>query len=200
VLKDWIDESYAELYDMMVEANPENFLASASLAITSGTESYDLEAVGRTGLYKVVGFDMVDGNYSYPMDRFNWSERRRLQGGGSSRRSTRYCIIGEKVYFAPKPTFSGSVTVWYVPTPLTPAYTGTAIDGRAGWEEFIVADVCAKAKMADDEDQSPFVTQREAARNRIEHSAHQRDKANPDHVRDVDAEGLYSQWPWYYSA
>jgi hypothetical protein len=183
-LKDWIDESYAELYDIMVSTNLDLFVTSDAVSVVSGTSSYSLPA----DWYKVVGVEVPSGGLTYNIPRFRWSDRHRLQSSGSNPTSMAYRIKGDNIYFKPTPNFSATVTLYYVPAPSKIAGADGSFDGVSGWEKYIVEDVCVKAKMADEEDEKPFVRERELAKVRITSMANDRDKNEPDMIQDTESE------------
>jgi hypothetical protein len=183
-LTDWMDESYAELYDLLVSANPDWFMDTDTVSVVSGTASYALP----TTLHTLVGVSMPIGSISVPVRRFNYSERTSRQTGPTDKQETRYRMKGSNIIFKPTPNFSATVTLDFIPVATLIADISGNFDGINGWEEYIVADVCMKAAMSDEEDYRPFATLKASARARIMDMAPTRDSNEPDTVRDVDAE------------
>ena len=67
----------------------------------------------------------------------------------------------------------------------------TTLDGISGWEEYIIVDMCIKAKLKQEDDPQGFMLQKNELKARIEAMAEGRDIGQAFHVSDVvGANGL----------
>lgn len=196
VLKDWINESIAELYDLICSVSKDYYLSSQTVTVSSGTNSYDLA----TAFYKCIGVDIIDGSgQTRNMQRYNFSERNQYQNSGSDKTVTRYRVQGSKLYLEPTPTYSGSITVWYVPVPTLLSATTDTLDGILGWDEYVVLDVLMKCAAKEESDVSVFAAQKEAVKKRILNMASERDVGEAPRVRDVVQEAMGQLFPTYWN-
>lgn len=192
----FINESIAELYDLIVSACHDHYLSSQTISVVSGTDSYSLTSSIAT-FYKAHGVDVLktDGTYKR-MDPFIWEERHLYNDVDTDREQARYRLMGSNLIIVPKPAWSGTIKVWYIPAP-TALATGTdTFDGVAGWEQYVITDCAIKVGLADEEDVRMHKAQKDELRSRILHMAQTRDRSNPDKVRDVRRERLADVRPW----
>lgn len=179
ILTDWIRESWAELYDIMVGVNPDYFYDSHEVEVVSGTPAYSLP----DDFYIALGLDYYGGGDAVALHKFNFGDRLREWGGGTDPRGLKYRIKGGHLMLAPTPLCTVSLWLYYIPST---SLTATTFDGISGWEEYVVADVCMKAAVADEEDYRGFLAAKQAAAARIKDMAAERDLGEPDMVLDVD--------------
>lgn len=181
-----INGSIAELYDLLVSVNKDFYLSSNNISVVSGTETYALPA----DFWRVQGVDVLSSGKYYPMPRFNFAERHQLQDSGDVIRSARYRVMGSNLRIRPKPTWTGTAVLWYIPAPAQLVNDSDTFDGIAGWEEYVVVDCCIKLAQKREEDASLLVKLKGDLVARIRSSACERDDAEPDRVRDVESESL----------
>ena len=181
-----VNASLAELYDLLVSVNKDLYVSSQSVSVVSGTDEYDLAS----DFYRIEGVDVTSGSKSYPMKRFNFSERNALQDAGATELSTRYRAIGTTIKFIPTPNWSGTVTVWYCPAPSELDEDSDTWNGFAGWEEYAVVDCCIKLAQKQEEDATLLVKQKADLVARIRNMATDLDDNEPDRIRDVEMETL----------
>lgn len=199
-LQTLIESSLAELYDLIVDSNPDWFMKTTpqTVSVVNGTQSYALAA----DVYKVLGVDVLDTDGDWvTMQQFNWGERNQFQDSGAERRWARYRIMGKNIFIAPPPTWSGSVRIWYVPTHETFASgADTVEDGYPkNWEEYVVTDVLIKLADKEEKDATLLVAQKAALRERMTRLSSTRDDGEPSTVRDTYAEFGDALYPSYYA-
>ena len=143
ILNDWIQESYHELYDLLVINNPTHNVSSSTANVTSGTNNYAMAS----DFYRLRGVEILgsDSNwittYSYP-----WGARNQSQSAGTvSRRSVRHHLMGTTLYLSPTPnwTTTNGLRVWYTPVAASLANDNSTLDFVNGWESYVVADCLA---------------------------------------------------------
>jgi hypothetical protein len=193
VLTRWINNSIAELYDVIIEVRPDHYISSANLTIISGTDSYSLPST----FYKMHGVDVLndDGRY-YAIQPFIWEDRNLYGDSSSDKRSARYRIMGGNVVLAPKPTWAGTVRLNFIPySPLLTTGASTW-DGFNGWEEYVIIDVCIKAALKEDSDARQFQSRKDELMRRIRSIAKTRDYSHGDKIRDTRLQNVNSLYPW----
>lgn len=156
-----INDSAAELYDLLVDAYEDYFKSTYSFATTANTANYTLPA----DFYKFLGLEQVTGtNQTITCEPFEYAERNHYQ-----------------LYNSAGITFN----LDYVPAcPLLVADTDT-FDGVNGWEEYIVIDAAIKARIKEESDVTDLGAQKAAMAKRIEDSAPNRDAGMGGRVVDV---------------
>lgn len=191
-LTDWINESYAELYDIILDASASNLpLDTQSVSIVAGTGEYTLD----TDYYRLKGVDVDYEGRQYSLRRFTWSERNGAVSNNGTPLYSFYHEFGSKIYIRPTPQWSGTLTVWFIPNPPLLVNDTDTIDTYAGWDEYVVLDVLFKAAVARDIDPSAISVQKDAAKKRISAAASSTDHDQPRMVGDIEAESIYNFWP-----
>lgn len=216
VLETWINQSAADLYDLIYDAaGPEALARRTTITTVPGTELYELPA----DHYRLIGVDVLFGTRWGQIGRASLTDRNRWQGAGwTGRHDTRYHLFGRAtsalydapsvsvpmIAFVPVPPRVASVRVWYLPLAalvITPGGGGSVIGNPYipessplvsfnGWDEYVVADVCAKVLEKEESASKPFVARRDAAAARVLRAARQLDSAEPLRMRDALEEAL----------
>jgi len=75
--------------------------------------------------------------------------------------------------------------LWYVPRCPVLVNDTDIVDGVNGWEQYIIASVCAKVMVKQEMDPSPFAAEKESMRERIIDEAANRNAGDPSTVTDV---------------
>ena len=183
----YINRSYAELYDMLVQKfGPEYYITSSTVTTVSGTDSYALAA----DFYKLLGVDLlVSGTDYVTLSPFMFSERnqfgsvaRILRGGAPD---YRYRVQGSNLVLRPVPKEARTLKVWYIPAYTTLSQDSDTLDGVNGWEEYVIVDAAMKALSKEESDVSVLMAQKQALIQRIEAAAQNRDAGAPLRMVDV---------------
>lgn len=200
-LNGMINRSIAELYDLIVTANHDHYLSSDTISVVSGTESYTL-STEISDFYKAHGVDVLEsGGDSTKMsdwvrlEPFIWEDRGYYEDN-TDREAARYRFMGDKLYLVPCPNWSGTVKVWYVAAPAELSADGDTFDGISGWEQYVIVDVCIKIAAADETDAKIFMAEKQKLIERIHGMAQERDRSNPDRVRNVRRWSRARARPW----
>jgi len=185
-LTTWINKSIAELYDLLIQASEDWYLASAPVTVNSGGVSFPVP----TGMIRWRGLDRRIGGTDYThvkkgvfRERLTYTE-------------PRYILAGGTVYIYPTTSAPGTYLQWYVPvfTPL--AADGDTFDGINGWEEYVIVDVAIKCRVKGEEDASDLFTAKAIQRARIQTMAASRDGSEAPRITDVHADDLNDADSW----
>jgi len=195
-LREEINQSIAELYDLVVQADQGYYESTDTITVVSGTASYSLP----TDYYKTIGVDVQrsDGSTWINLRRYNHTERNKYSnyGGGINREWTEYRVRGGNIVFTPSPTWSGSARHFYIPTPTKLTDDGDTFDGVAGWDDYVVYDCLVKFVGGKEEgDAAVWQSLFDKAQNRIEQMSRTRDFGEPSTIRDLDEEEAERLWP-----
>jgi hypothetical protein len=182
-INQYINNSAAELYDLLVSVNEDYFVSSTpqSISVTSGTDSYDLAA----DFYKALGVDLYLNGSWVTMKPFMFAERNAYQGMMFDM-PFRYRIRGGKISFVPVPSGNHTVQIWYIPRFTALASDAATFDGINGWEEYVIVDAAIKMLQKEESDVSVLLAQKEALKARINTMAANRDSGSPQRIVDVE--------------
>jgi hypothetical protein len=163
-LTSYINQSYFELYDLLIGAYGEDYyMASPYSFTTDGTnELYDLPA----DFYKLLGCDLL------------------TNGGGSNYTTMKKFNMGERNNFK-LPDGGKTIKLWYAPTMTQLVNAGDTVNGISGWTEYIIVDCCIKCLVKEETDVKEFMMQKQALLQRIEGISQNRDAGMPSTVTDV---------------
>lgn len=193
-LEQYIQESYFELYDLIIESEgPTHYWESYYFNTVANQTLYNLvDSEGANGqplnIYKLIGVavDVAgDGKYR-PIRQFTYPQRGRFAdatSGWSTHRSVYYRmgtqidrdadVAGGKQYrtitLKPTPTGVHSVELLYIPTPIELKDTATEefFLHYAHWDEYIVVDVAAKVLEKEESEADHLYRRKEELRQRI---------------------------------
>ncbi|SRR5216683_1138439 len=197
----WINNSYQELYDILITAYGNEYYFASPFLITSDgiNDTFALPDGSGTAqaFYKLLGVDIQltgapgDPTGTYiPLKPFPMAERNRynfpyLQAVYPGINRARYRLRQNSLWLQPLPKSAQTFRVWYAPR-LTPLVSDVDIvDGVSGWEDFIQVDAAIKAK-GKREEESPDLNQRKKELlARIEIAAENRDQNGPQVVSDT---------------
>ena len=146
----WINESIADLWDLIIEVDDARSLEQSDIDVVSGTRDYDLP----DDFYIFMGADIVDdtsGSGYRTLARYVWGERN--DGLASTNKwETRYEVRGGKIRFHPTPNWNDTVRLSYIKTApiLTSDYDN--FDTINAWTEYVILDVLIKCAAKEDVD------------------------------------------------
>lgn len=159
-LLDMVNAAYAELYDLLVQAFENYYVASATVAL-NGSSSYPLPA----DFYKILKIYFTSSNGVYTrLDPYDSGE--------------------EEGTLARVPS-TGTVTIRYVPAPVRFVADTDTLDGRAGWEELLVTDVAIMMLEKEESNTEALEARRQRIYRRVQEMAQSRSLATSGRIRDV---------------
>lgn len=194
-LATWINQSATALYDAVIEAaGPDAYVTSDDITTVAGTNLYNLPF----DLYRLLGVDVAfETGVFQELRPYNFVERNmfRTRSGWTSPRDTRYALHGHlntgsfaaRIRFIPTPQVVRTVRIWYVPIlpTITDAGTPQPLIVFNGWDEYVVADVCAKLLEKEESAAAPFITRRDEAFVRISKAAARLNVHGPREMHDA---------------
>ena len=169
-----VNESVADLYDVLVSRAEDYFVRSASLEPLGDGETWRVPA----DLYKLRGV-YVDGRALEP---FTEAQREVVPSVGRPS----YALVGEGLCILPAGV-TQAVTLRYVPQAPQLRNEGDTLSlaFAPGWDAYVVYDVAAKMRTKAKQDASALQARADRAQARILAMAAQRDSGRPRQVRDV---------------
>lgn len=191
--KDYINNSYAELYDLLVSRFEDYYSKSLSFTVSAGSVSYALPS----DFYKFRGLDFnLAGNDYITVRKFNFEERNKinriLTRGLRGTSDRQYRIMGQNILFYPVDKAAGTYRMWYIPR-FTPLNNSVDVLGDVmDFQEYITTDAAIKAMLKEESDASALMLHKEQLKQRIEAMASNRD-TQPDRISDVT---LYTDADW----
>jgi hypothetical protein len=194
----YINQSYFELYDLLVQVYGNNYyVALPFLIVTDGqNEFFNLPP----DFYKLLGLDLALSNTQdswVTIRPFNFSDRNRYAVPNFQSfygvTNMRYRLNANQLWLTPIPAANQTLRLWYVPELVTLVNPTDTVDGISGWTEYIIADVCIKALTKEESDPAIFMAQKNALILRIEAAAENRDAGSPPTV--ADSQWSDYQWP-----
>lgn len=181
-LIEFIDLSWKELYNKIIEANTTYYLTSQNITIVGGTDIYALP----TDFYKVQGVDInVSGNRAISARPFNFEERNRKNYIGNITHTYGYIIRGDSIQFLPNPQTNADAKLWYIPLPATLTADGDTINTVNGGFRWIVADVCVMVATKEESDTSSFENEKIRHEENIRKALAIRDEGMAQRVTDI---------------
>lgn len=195
----YINASYFELYDLLVEAYGDDYFSAQPTdpyvlttdgvtefyPLPNGTSSF-LTPKGNQALafFKMLAVDLrTDASTWQPLKRFPLGERNRNSMGTTT--DVRYRLQGNFIWFRPLPQAAQQIRLLYVPRLTSLVNDTDVIDGVSGWEEYVVVDCVIKAKLKEESDCSTEIGLRDALKLRIQGISENRDAGSPATVADV---------------
>lgn len=142
---------------------------------------------------KGVWYQAGSAGFYNPLRRFQWDEQNLLRQTGiyeASRTLPLYriaTIMGrEKLLIAPD-TLGGTYQFWYYPAPPRMLVSDDRVDGRAGWDEWVIKDAAIKCLLKEEstEQASGLKALRDEIWSRVMLHAENRDASQPERIRDV---------------
>lgn len=102
----------------------------------------------------------------------------------------RYRLSGSSaLQWVPIPSAAYTVVCDYIALPEDLVAAGDTVDAGAGFDGWIVADVCSKIAQREDKDMTPWLVERAACEARIAEFAGSRDEGESFQLRDVTSSG-----------
>lgn len=195
-----INQSWLELYDILVTLFEDYYLAPALPITTNGSNSQfplpdgtnylDNNGVPAPIFYKLMGVDnsiAVNTNGWLTVNKFQFINRNKYAWNNSvgtvfGTNNLQYRVMDQNIMFIPVPAGNQTLRIWYIPLLKSLLQDTDIIYGVSGWSEYVLVDAAIKAKQKQDLDYSGLSAQKAALMERIEGSAINRDAGQPDRI------------------
>lgn len=196
-LNSYINQSYFELYDLLVTTYEDYYIAPPLSIATDGSSQYTLPDgtlySAAPALYKLTGVDLGLSNSNnawVTLEKFDFISRNRfvypqITSTYPGLFNLRYRIVGNTLMFIPAPSSGQYFRIWYIPRLTTLVGDSDTADGISGWTEYIICDGAIKCGQKEETDVSVLAAQKGALIKRIEESAMNRDAGQPDTIGNV---------------
>ena len=200
-LNSYINQSYFELYDLLVGAYGEDYYVSTPYTfLTDGVNQFfNLPA----DFYKLLGVDVqvttnVANNAFWTLKPFTFAERNKYAVPNTQLyfgiTNLRYRLQGNKIWINPLPQINQTLRIFYVPRMTTLSVDADEVQGVSGWTEYIIIDAAIKCMQKEESDVSVLMAQKVAMKQRIDSIADNRDAGMPSTV--ADTQNSNSIFPW----
>lgn len=213
----YINGSYMELVDLLMQRNEDAFTAFESLTGTSPLNTADLlhlptdiesgggnvggEVGSEAGFTKIRRIEWQDGSEYIPLERVGIEEWDRFGTNGSAGDPRAYTLLGNKIHILPAQSSSRIYRVFYVRRPLelrTEYPTNAALPDQIvlRWDDYIVIDAAIKCLRKEEQDVSELLQEKAAMQMRIATSM--TDRSGPARVAEVRRYDSEDVWDWWY--
>jgi len=195
----YINQSYFELYDLLVDAYEDYFMTSTQFT-TNGTDNYFTLP---TDFYKLLGVDLglQSSNGRVTLKKYDFIERNRyvfpnLNANFLGVFNLRYRLMGNRLTFIPTPSAAQNVTVWYIPKLSVLLQDTDVANGISGWTEYVIVDAAIKALQKEESNEAVQVLfiQKQALIKRIEEAAMNRDAGQGDTISPTRGNGGFGSY------
>ena len=188
----WINQSVAELWDLLVSTDIDRYVKEATISTTEGTKSYSLPS----DFYKPREVEKLVNSERITIEQFQFAEKNRYRdtpyfGLPYEDFLPRYRIMQQGIdgsdaliFFEPDPG-TGTYYLWYVQAPQQLSDDADTFDGVAGWEDHIVYNVAIKMLIREESDPTPLVFERDRIERRIKTMSSGRSSGRPPRVQDT---------------
>ncbi len=197
-LNSYINQSYFELYDLLITTYEDYYVAPPLIIPTDGsTQQYPLPDgtlySAAPAFYKLTGVDLglaSTTNAWVTIRKFDFIGRNRyvfpqLTSTYLGVFNLRYRLVGSTLMLIPTPSSGQYLRLWYIPRLTTLSADADLADGISGWTEYIICDGAIKCMQKEESDVSVLFGQKQALIKRIEESAMNRDAGQPDCISDI---------------
>lgn len=194
----FINQAYYELYDLLITAYEDYYVADRLLIDTVGSQqSYDLpngqNHEGAPAFYKMYGVDLGLGdaqNAWVTLKKFDFIQRNRyvfpqLNSTMLGVFNLRYRVVGGKIMFIPTPSGGQTFGLWYFPRLTTLLQDTDVMDGISGWTQYVIVRAAKYAFAKQENDTSDLDAELLFLKNRIEESSSNRDAGQPDTISNT---------------
>lgn len=175
---DYINESVAELHDLLTTLYADYHINTSTFTTVSGTSSYNLP----TDFLKMKGVDAkLNGSEYENVRKWSFEDRNKMRSGSE----LYYRILGSTIELVPTPTSTVDFRLWYVPVATKLASDSDTVSDWNQWSEFVVVSAAIKAMIKEESDPKVLLMQKAELKQRINDSASLRDENEVEVITDV---------------
>lgn len=211
----FINLAMFELYDLLITADEEYYVAAPAQFATNGTQfQYNLPDGATTfnsgftpntpfvaaPFYKLKGVDLAINNTNnayVTINKFNFIDRNRYLYPNSGSTiygvyNMQYRLLGNQIQFIPTPSAGQSIRLWYIPR-LNQLLRDTDVTtiGISGWLAYVIARAAKYALDKEESSTAHLDGELVYLKQRIEETSANRDTGQPDKVSDTNTSGGY---------
>jgi len=201
MLLGWINDSLAQLWDLIIKHDGSRVLSAANVSVVAGTAAYDLasmwiEVGGEVSVvgsdyYRIKGVQVADT--ASPdgwtvLERYMWPDRH-APSLGADKLDARWDVQQGQLWIWPLPSWSATVRVEYYPTAPQLASADGTFDSVNYWTEWVVFDGLVKCALKGDDDAKGWAVERDRREAMIRSATPQAKGAGPKTMVSI-----YSRW------
>lgn len=212
-LNKFINLACYELYDLLITAYEDYFLAPTASFVTNGTTfQYPLpdgvtlfldannNPYAAPPFYKLKGVDLSisSANNAYvTLRRFNFQDRNKYVYPNSASTiygvfNMQYHLMGSFLQFIPVPSASQVIRLWYTPRlPQLVADTDLTTIGFSGWLDYVIVRAAKYILDKEESDTSKLDQELAFLKNRIEEASQYRDEGAPATISDTRQSSMW---------
>lgn len=204
-LPEWnffINQSYKELYDLLITSYEDYYVAPRLLFTTDGSsQSYALpngqNYDGAPSFYKAFGVDLgldTSSNAFVTLKKYDFIQRNRyvfpqITSSLLGVFNLSYRIVGSNIMFIPIPSSGQQIGLWYIPRLVTLLQDTDVMDGVSGWDQYIIVRAAKYALDKEESDTSKLGEEIAFLKARIEETASNRDAGQGDTISPTRSYG-----------
>jgi hypothetical protein len=188
-LKDFINDDYEDLYELLVGKHENYFESEATIPIVAGTSDYALPE----DMFKLLAVDILlvsSSSEYYSVRPYNNQQRNAFSASRwdlTLEGSARYQMRGAFIRFIPLPLTAQTCRIKFVPQ-VARLVSGTdkiPYPMVAGWVRYIIVGAAIRCRMKEETDWSDLGAEKARLEARIEKSAANRDANEPQRISDA---------------
>jgi hypothetical protein len=194
-IQEWtsmVSQSAKELWDILAQKFGDDYFVAVPYTYTTGNNQqlYPLPSDFKALLGVEVALNPGDANSYVTLKKFEFIQRNLWNYPNVYTfygiTNMRYRLNGNNIMIVPTSQAGQTIRIWYVPRPSQLINSWDTLDGVAGWEEYVIADVCSKALIKEEsfEQAQAFEMLKAALLTRVEEAAENRDIGEPECVSD----------------
>ena len=186
-LNSYVNASVKELYDLLVAAFDDYYIADA-YEVTLAADSH---ITLPTDFYKLRGVDKSNSTSNwFTLKPFNFLERNKYNNQNLANYAlgpnlVNYRVFGSTIKLEPSYNSEGNYRIWYVPKCPALVSDTDSFDGINGWEDYVVVDCAIKMLQKQEDDVSVLMAQKNELKSRIEAMSADRDAGSPETITDA---------------
>lgn len=177
-LNSYINNSIAELYDLLISAYGEGYFEADPFRIVTqaNVEKYELP----DDFYKLLGVDLVLSNSDrLTLRKYEFNKRNYYTNATSfsltADENIKYRLRGSNISFIPAQIGVKNIDLIYVPNAPLLEVNSDEFDGFNGWEEYVIIDAAIKMRVKEETSINELVMQKNSILERINKIRQNRD-------------------------
>lgn len=183
-LNQYINESWAELYEKLALTWSDRFTTSEEVTVVApaNTIAPTQPAGGPYGFLKFRGLDKQDGNEWITIEPMDLKQRNRTP---STTLDIAYVISGSALKVYPAENGAGVYRLWYIPYVTELSDDTDTVSLPHQWQQYIVTDAAIKCLVKEESDPAALLIEKAALIERIKDIEALPDADRPKKIQDV---------------